>query len=464
MCQMKGPARYSVLPDYEPYLHDESLYTGSADTISFPTTREEICAAVLECQDSGQRITVQGARTGIVGGAIPDGGHVLNLSKYNRILDVRTGETPEIDVEAGATGEEIIQAVRRASQNTLFLPALPTEKSATVGGMLSANAAGLSSYRYGPLWEHVTALTVCDAKGQLHTLQPGTPEWRDWVASEGQLGVITNATLKLTPLPAHTWGLLFFFEGDEGACSFMDQVESLPAVDVLEYLDGNSARCVEVYRKDMSAIASLPAFPEGMEAMVYVEISGQSEEDMEETACALIEACMNAGGDPDAPWAMSTEAEVESLRAYRHAISECINMTVAISHAQHPEITKISADLRWPESLSRLQILQTYRRDLEQTSLSFCIFGHLGARQPYVNIMAKTPEEYRQGRDLMLGWTRQAVAAGGCAFPEHGVGRLKLTDFAAVADFQLLQEFEDKKRRWDADCLFTSGSYQSKMV
>ncbi len=446
----------AVAPAYLSYLRDESLYTGEADTISFPTTEEEIRQVVLHNRAAGVPITIQGSRTGITGAAVPDSGHMLNLSQFRKILNIRTDGEPEIEVEAGVTGEEIAQAVRRASQGKLYLPALPTEGTATVGGMLSGNAAGLQSYRFGPLRGFVRRMRVCTAEGEFLTLTAGTPEFADWLGAEGSLGVITSVAFRLVPRAANEWGLFFFFSGDEEACDFVDRIEGIEAVNSIEYMDGNTVRCIERYRKNMNAIADLPAFPQGTEAVIFVEIGAEQESDLETAAEEMIEAVMETGADPDTAWAMSTETEVETLRAYRHGASECVNMTVAEAHADCPEITKLSVDLRWP-GRSRLEILQQYRSEAEACGVEFCIFGHLGSRQPYVNFMAKTAEEYEKACQLVRQWTQRAAQEGEL-FPEHGVGKLKrglFFDTASPAQVELLRK---KKKKWDADGVFGGES------
>lgn len=454
MSEQQAPLYTAVEPAYTAYLHDESLYTGMADTISFPAAEEEIRQTVLRCAAEQVPITIQGSRTGIVGAAVPNGGHILNLSKFNRILEISQEGTAEIEVEAGATGEEIERAIRQATRNKFYLPALPTEKTATVGGMLSGNAAGLQSYRFGPLRNAVRQMTVCTAQGEKLTLKADSPQLKEWLSAEGGLGVITSVRLALTPKAAHTWGLFFFFSGDETACAFADRIDGLNTVTTLEYMDERTITCIERYRKNMNAIADLPAFPQQTKAVIFVEIAADSEEELEEAAGEMIEAVVEIGEDPDTAWAMSTEAEVETLRAYRHAASECVNMTVAEAHASYPEITKLSADLRWPQT-TRLDLLRRYQKEAEKIGVEFCIFGHLGSRQPYVNFMAKTPEEYQAAKELLLQWTVDAMQ-NGQAFLEHGVGKLKRDLFFGAAAQPQVETLRAQKSKWDAAGVFGS--------
>ena len=154
---------------YVGYLQDESRMQGSAEKIAFPRDVEEIRQVLDLCRDNRMPVTLQGARTGIAGAAVPAGGLVLNLSKLNRITGVRQeGELFFLEAEPGvllsdlketlASGRFDTDGWTDASKEALanmqkkgslrFAPD-PTETTATVGGMFASNAKGLSGYRFG---------------------------------------------------------------------------------------------------------------------------------------------------------------------------------------------------------------------------------------------------------------------------------------------------------------------------
>ncbi len=190
--------------EYEEYLRDESRSTGCAQTISFPHDTQEVQQVIRElAQRDGQEgtrtpICVQGGRTGLAAGAVPTGGHVMNLSKMNRYLGMRMEQDPQgrtrffVRVQPGLVlsqlrsdladkavplagfDEESLQAARAFQEaGAWFFPTDPTEVSATIGGMVACNASGARSYRYGAVRPHVSGLVVVLPNAETLTLRRG---------------------------------------------------------------------------------------------------------------------------------------------------------------------------------------------------------------------------------------------------------------------------------------------------
>ena len=275
-----------VFPDY---LRDESRRAGRADALSFATNEDDIRQVLSRC--NGLSVTVQGARTGITGGAVPDGGHILNLSRMTRItglsfdpdrrefrLRVQPG-LPLVElrkqVESGdfdttdwsRESQAALAEYRKAGRH--WFPPDPTETSASIGGMVACNASGACSFRYGATRSHVTALRIILADGSLLNLRRGReralgrefslragpareivgllPAYRmPWVknaagyfadddmdlvdlfiGSEGTLGVFSEIELRLSPEPACRWGITAFFPSEETAVTFVKSVRGL---------------------------------------------------------------------------------------------------------------------------------------------------------------------------------------------------------------------------------------------
>ncbi|MBR6501399.1 MAG: FAD-binding oxidoreductase, partial [Firmicutes bacterium] len=165
--------------DFEMYLRDESRTVGQAEGIAFPASEEEIKDVMKECYANGQKVTVQGGRTGIAAAAVPYGGCILNVSKMTRVLGMRKDEDGYyLTVQPGVVLSELRKMI--ASKNfsmkdwseeskavwaefkkdgAWFFSPDPTETSATIGGMVNCNASGARSFLYGPTRNHVTAVT-----------------------------------------------------------------------------------------------------------------------------------------------------------------------------------------------------------------------------------------------------------------------------------------------------------------
>lgn len=273
---------------YPDYLRDESRRRGRADMISFAASEEDIRKVLL----SGHAITTQGARTGITGGAVPDGGHVLNLSRMKRITGMRLDPGRNeafISVQPGLALVELRKILQNCefdsanwSQESLFaleqfrrspayfFPPDPTETSASIGGMVACNASGACTFRYGATRAYVEAMRVMLVDGSLISLRRGreratggrfslhTNEGREisgrlpdyimpavknaagffvsenmdlidlFIGSEGTLGIILEIELRLIRTPECRWGVMAFFPSEASALEFVKTVRALP--------------------------------------------------------------------------------------------------------------------------------------------------------------------------------------------------------------------------------------------
>ena len=237
-------------------------------------------------------VTTQGARTGITGGAVPDGGHILNLSRMARVTGLRTNPDRTeffVTVEpglplcelrkmiqnrafdtAGWSAESLNALVLFRESGPFFFPPDPTETSASIGGMVACNASGACTYRYGATRKYVEALRVVLMDGDVISLRRGRENAKGrsfsvrtesgrliegvlpdyalpavknasgfyaeenmdlvdlFVGSEGTLGVFSSLELRLIPLPACRVGVMAFFPSDPAAIGFVTTIRGLP--------------------------------------------------------------------------------------------------------------------------------------------------------------------------------------------------------------------------------------------
>jgi len=261
------------------YLQDESKIKGWAESIFFPESEEELLACMLSCIENGSQIVIQGGLTGLCGGAVPQGGQIVNLSKMNRILGIRFDQETDsyiLRVEPGLLLQDLQQALvrkrfdvsgwneasKRAAEDfrksgqDWFFPPDPTETLASLGGMAACNASGAASYEYGAMRDHVQGVRLVTGKGSvsLHRGEKTQGEFlADWGAgfifdlekeikgknaagyvlnrtadaidlflgSEGTLGVISELEIRLSKKPSNRMGILFFFDETEQAVGFV---------------------------------------------------------------------------------------------------------------------------------------------------------------------------------------------------------------------------------------------------
>ena len=229
-----GAAQVLTGTDAHAYETDwRERYHGRALAVVRPGSTEEVAAVVRICAQANLPIVPQGGNTGLCGGATPDDSGravILSLQRMNRIRGIDT-ENDTMEVEAGCVLQTVQQAARDAGR--LFPLSLAAEGSCTIGGNLATNAGGTQVLRYGNTRELALGLEVVTAQGDIwHGLRGLRKDntgydLRDlFIGSEGTLGVITAATLKLYPLPAARCTALLALESIEAAVAVLNRARA----------------------------------------------------------------------------------------------------------------------------------------------------------------------------------------------------------------------------------------------
>ncbi len=442
------------------FIRDESGLAGRAEGIFFPRCQEDIAAAADWASRRGLGLTIQGARTGLAGGAVPEGGVILNLSRLNGIGPVVRDKDGgfSITAEAGATLADVAAAIKKYdSRERLFWPPDPTEQSATIGGSAACHSRGVSAYHYGGVGDHIGGATLVRADGAVVELTPGDdgdgPPLAQAIGSEGAFGVLARLRLRLSPCPAERWGVAFFFTHEEQAAEFVQALRSRPGADpealvvAVEFIDGASMRLLLTAKPATSALKSMPDFPANAGAIVYVEVHASLSDAAERLLAEVMDRAQLSGSDPDEAWAASGDHEVERLRAFRHALPEAANRHVVAMKRAVPEAIKLGTDMAaagesFPDHLAR------YRAGLLAAELHGCVFGHAGENHLHVNILYRDAEEFRRGGELIREWARAIAAAGGGVVGEHGAGRLR-RELEVDSDRQTLKARFDPGLLWN---------------
>ena len=390
-----------------------------------PADEAEVAAAVREASDRAVPLTVAGAGTGVTGGKVPLGGWVLSLERLNR-LEVHRGY-------AIAGAGTLLRDLHASAQATgQFYPPDPTETGSSIGGNIATNASGSRSYRYGPTRRWIESLRVVLADGSVREFHRGQPidfdpgaiplpavtkntagyllrPGMDWVdlfcGSEGTLGIVTEARVRLLPAPKAVLAGVVFFADDERA---LDAVDAWRETRMIEYFDRHSLHLLR---------GRFPEIPANAAAALLIEQELESEEDPEiDRWLDRVEA---AGAMAEESWFALSAADRERFRRFRHSLAEMVNDTVRRSGAM-----KMNTDYAVPLARNR-DMLAYYRRRLEEEFPGqYVIFGHIGDAHVHINLFSD-PANPGHATSVLADLARHAVSLGGTVSAEHGLGKRK---------------------------------------
>jgi FAD/FMN-containing dehydrogenase len=268
----------------------------------------------------------------------------------------------------------------------------------------------------------------------------------DWVdlftGSEGTLGVILEAELRLLPLPGELFAGVVFFPSDERVLDAVDAWRGVAGLRMLEYLD----------RASLGLLG--PRYPEiprqaGGALLFEQELDEAGEEEMDRWETRLAQA----GALLEGSWFAASAQDRERFRRFRHALPETVNDTV-----RRGGFLKLGSDYAVPVARNR-EMLDFYRARLEaEFPGRYVIFGHIGDAHVHVNILPESDSGFERGRDLMLEFARQAVALGGTVGAEHGLGKRKAALLAIEYTPQEIEAMKQVKRRLDPKWLLGRGN------
>lgn len=472
---------------YPDCLRDESRRVGAAASVSFPLSERDIIDHVAEARRLGRSVTVQGARTGIAAGAVPDGGHALNLSRMNRIIGLAPGAARNewlLRVQPGVVLSDLQNALLRrrfdaaewsredaarcepfAAGPAFFFPPDPTETSASIGGMAACNASGAKSLRYGATRAYVHAARLVLADGSVLALQRGrercrgrdfavaasagrtisgsVPSYRMpavknaagyyaaddmdlldvFIGSDGTLGLFSELTLRLIPSPAAQWGIMAFLGAVDDVAGLVGRVRS--AEHPPAAMEYFDGNSLALLRAEKSRNATLAGIPDlPPGARSALYVEYHGADEESVESAAVSFSDMLAGLTDTEPWVAADHREMARLKSLRHAVPESVNMLIDERRKTEPSLTKLGTDIAVPDS-SLAEMLRTYETDLREASLEWVAFGHVGNNHLHVNILPRNLDDYKLGREIHTRWARKAVGLGGSVSAEHGIGKLK---------------------------------------
>ena len=518
-----GSLLREMTDEYQEYLRDESHTVGWAEQIAFPRTEEEVRQVLRQAWERDLPVTLQGGRTGISAGCVPHGGVVVSLARMTRAEGCRAlgdgrfsflvqpgvvlsefgkwVESKRFDTR-GWDGESLAAYGGFCRSGEFFFTPDPTERSACIGGMAACNASGARSYLYGPTRPHILSLRAVLMDGRTVALRRGErfahgltfelpcedgsvlkgtlptytmPPTKNtsgyycapdmdlmdlFIGSDGTLAALTQLEVALVPSPAFQWCVNAYFMEEDQAMTFVKAVrDDGEKAAAIEYFDGDALDILRRQRAENPAFSALPPVPDGAAAAVCVELHDDDRSHIQARLFRLGEQLTAAGGREEDTQVARTAADVATLKFFRHAVPESVNMLIAQRKKQDPVITKLGTDMAVPDD--RLdQVVALYRRGLRETGLESAVWGHVGNNHLHVNILPRNGEDYRRGKALYADWARAVTDMGGAVSSEHAVGKAK-ADFLEImygpehiAEMRALKKVFDPKGLLGQDNLF----------
>ncbi len=404
-------------------------WRGKALAVVRPGSTAEVAAVLQACAAAGVSVVPQGGNTGLVGGGVPDASGtqvLLSLQRMNRVRDIDEANLT-LTAEAGC----VLQAVQQAAEarGLLFPLSLAAEGSCTLGGNLATNAGGTQVLRWGNARDLCLGLEVVTAEGEVWSGLSGLRkdntgyDLRDlFIGSEGTLGVITAATMKLAPQPAAT-GTALAACASVADCVALLQLARARLGAGLTGFEMMGAYALALTAKHFPALPR--PLPEAAWTVLLEHSDTESEAHAREAFEGLLGAALGAGIVQDAVVAESL-AQGQALWHVRESIPL----------AQAEEGPNIKHDISVPVSRIPAFVAETDAAlQARFPGVQLVNFGHLGDGNLHYNVQAPRGEDGRrflaEQEHAVNTVVFDAVARHGGSFSaEHGIGALKRDELA----------------------------------
>ena len=416
----------------ELHLHDISAHRGVLPAgIIWPHTTEEVSRILAWAYEQEVPVTPWGAGTSTEGNPVPTrGGLVVDMTQMDKILEIRPQDL-QADVQPGVLRKELN---RQAGKQGLFFPPDPGA-DASIGGMIANNASGVQTVKYGATKDYVMKLTVVLPRGNIihtgckaHKSSSGYDLSRLFVGSEGTLGVVTEATLRLTGIPTHFLAITITF----------DQLEQASQAVAVMIGSGLDPAALELLTPELINLMNrekelgLPEVPS-----LFCEFHGISKAALQETSDLARELCTDCGATG---FKFGVEAnERAQLWRARHEAWETI-------HRAHPGNETLVVDAAVP--ISRYPEMIVFSQKLvDENNASGYVFGHAGDGNLHV-VLAGDPDnetEWSLLEEINNKIVARAVEVGGTCTGEHGIGigKRKFMELEHGESYHLMRQIKE---------------------
>ena len=427
---------------------DKWFARSTPEVVVFPRSTKAVCQVMKIAHREKIPVTTRGAGYGYVGGCVPvEGGIVLSMARMNRLKEVSSADFVAV-VEPGVITGELQEEARRLG---LFYPPDPASlKDCSIGGNIAMNAGGPRCLKYGVTRSYILGLevvladgTVARLGGRTHKNKAGFDLCRLFCGSEGMLGVVTEATLRLLPLPPSRAVLSASFSSMAKAAAAVQSIFAqgyLPAA--AEIADRFTLEAARAHAGKETVI------PPG-EAHLLIEIDGQ--EDSVQSELAALSCLLGQAGALGVDEALTPEG-CQALWDLRRSFSSSLKAT---------GLKKLNEDIVVPRG-KLVEMVEFGAQLGRDYGFPVACFGHAGDGNIHVNIMVENPEDpltNERMAEALDALFRGVLAMGGSITGEHGVGLAKKRWWPQAVDQGSLALHRRIKQALDPQDLLNPGKF-----
>lgn len=399
--------------DLAVYSYDSTFEEHRPDVVVLPRSTEQVSRVIMLAARERIPVVTRGMASGLAAASVPfSGGITLCLTRMDRLLEIDEANTIA-QVEAGMITADLQAAVEKKG---LFYPPDPSSvRHSTIGGNIACNAGGPRCLKYGVTGDYVLGLTVVLADGQI--LKTGGKVIKDVVGydltalftgSEGTLGVITEALLRLIAKPRFVRTALAEFDSIDDASEAVNAIllaGIIPAA--LELMDKTAVSCIED--------ALHLGLPRDVEAILLIETDGQLEISVSGEIESAADICREKGARKVS--IAGDQTERQNLWHARQALAPALARRAPNKLGEDITVPRSAI----PEAVRRLRAIS------EKHGLPIVIFGHAGDGNLHPNILfdKRVPEQWAKVEQMVAEEFALALELGGTLSGEHGIGALK---------------------------------------
>jgi len=443
-----GKEGYSVDPAVlYTYGFDASIYHNNPDVVVRPKTTEQVSEIMKIANEEKIPVTPRGGGTGLCGSAVPiKGGIVLSMQQMKKIKEVSVADL-WVDVEAGVIYEELNKEL--AKYGFFFPPSPGSGEACTIGGMVANNASGMRAVKYGATRDAVLGMTFVKADGEI--VRSGTRTIKDssgyqlarlMCGSEGQLGVVTEVTLKLTTKPMYAASCICAFDDVTDAGKCIANLIARPLIPAsCEIMDSLSISAVNKARGN-----PLP----DTNSLIIVEVDGESQEIVdrdlkivEEVAKASKATSVVASHDKTeiAKWTDARKSVMTSLSALKPGF-----VSVSLADDMGVPVSKVPAAIK------------AFREIADRHDVIVATYGHASDGNLHTKMMVDpySRENWERGMAAVGEIFDKCIELGGTVTGEHGVGIAKALDFKKERASNI-KTYREIKRAMDPNNILNPG-------